>query len=192
VTQETRFSQHFAVDAKTYWTKLCLSLDYQERLYKEALGCTRMDVLEHDGDYERGMRRRLRFEKPLDAPSAVRKLFGDHVVIQEHSEFDPRTQCWSFRMIPSVLADHLEIQGAVTLVEEDAGVEQRSTNRVRCTIFGVGSLVEHFVAKSANEGNADKAAFTRRYIAEHGLSAPSTQALASRQLVNARRTPPPT
>lgn len=169
MTIELEYRQTFDVSVETYWRELCLSLAYQERLYCEALGCNRMDVLEHTGDFENGMKRRLRFTKPIDAPAAVTKLFGSAVTIEEHSEFDAKQQRWSYRMVPSVMGDRIDIRGAVSLATQSGVLEQVSQNSVSCRMFGLGSIVEHFVAKSTQEGNADKANFTRRYIAEKGL-----------------------
>ncbi len=166
---EAEYRQHFAVSAETYWKELCLNLEYQERMYCEALGCISMKVIEHEGNYETGMRRRLRFEKPVDAPAPVRKLFGDCVSLEEVSEFDAQKKCWTYRMLPPVVGDRLEIHGVVTLNEQPGGVEQHSINRVGCHIFGIGGIIEHFVAKTTVDGNRDKAAFTQRYIAEKGL-----------------------
>jgi hypothetical protein len=169
VTIETKHAQRFPVATETYWRDLCLSLEYQERLYCEALGCTRMDVVEHRGNLETGITRKLRFEKPLEAPSAIRKVFGDAITLQEESVFDAAKQTWSFKMIPAVLGDRVDIRGIVTVRPTEDGVEQLSISTVSCKLFGVGSIVEHFVAKSTHEGNADKAGFTRRYIEEKGL-----------------------
>ncbi|MDB4991234.1 MAG: hypothetical protein JWN04_6412 [Myxococcaceae bacterium] len=169
MTQEIAHRQQFAVSIETYWRELCLNLDYQERLYCEALGCARMEIVELTGDYEKGMKRRLRFTKPIDAPAAITKLFGTHVTIEEHSEFDAREQCWSYRMVPSMMADRVDIRGRVHIVQGDGTIEQRSLNTVSCKMFGLGSIIEHFVAKSTEQGNADKAAFTRRYIEEKKL-----------------------
>jgi len=166
---ESEFRQRYPVTAETYWRDLVLSLEYQKRLYCEGLGFIRMEVLEHEGDYETGMSRRLRFEKPLEAPLPIRKLVGENVVIEEVSRFDPREKSWTFQMVPAVVGDRVEIRGAVRLDENAAGVEQLSRNSVSCKIFGIGSLIEHFVAKSTVEGNTDKAAFTHRYIAEKNL-----------------------
>lgn len=166
---ESEYRQRFEVSAETYWRELCLSLEYQKRLYREGLGFIYMEVVEHEGDYESGMRRRLRFEKPLDAPLPIRKLVGENIVLEEVSQFDSREKCWSFQMIPAVIGERIEIRGVVRLDETSAGVEQLSRNSVSCKIFGLGSIIEHFVAKSTVEGNADKAAFTRRYITEKGL-----------------------
>ena len=115
------------------------------------------------------MRRRLRFGKPLDAPLPIRKVVGENITLEEISQFDPREKCWSFQMIPAVIGDRIEIRGVVRLDETAAGVEQLSKNSVSCKMFGIGSIIEHFVAKSTVEGNTDKAAFTRRYITEKGL-----------------------
>lgn len=170
MTIDLEYRQTFDVSVETYWRELCLSLEYQERLYCEALGCNRMEVLDHAGDFESGMKRRLRFTKPIDAPAAVTKLFGSAVTIEEHSEFDARQQRWSYRMVPSVMGDRIDIRGSVSLAKSQNGsVEQVSSNSVTCRMFGLGSIVEHFVAKSTQEGNTDKANFTRRYIAEKNL-----------------------
>ena len=161
--------QHFAVSFDTYWRELCLSLAYQERLYAEALDCHTMKVLSHEGDFETGMKRKLRFSKPIDAPAAITKLFGSLVIIEEHSEFEPREQTWTYRMVPSLFADRIDIRGRVRAVPQGNGVEQQSENTVNCKMFGLGSIIEHFVARSTEEGNAAKAAFTRRYIDEKKL-----------------------
>jgi hypothetical protein len=169
VTIQNEFRQRFPVSSETYWRSLCLDLGYQERLYKEALGAGNMKVIALDGTYEAGMTRRLRFEKPIDAPMAVKKLFGETVSLEEVSEWNPKERRWSYRMIPAAFGDRIEIRGSIRLDENAEGVEQISTSLVSCKVFGVGSVVEHFVAKSSHEGNAQKAAFTRRYITELNL-----------------------
>ena len=169
MTIELESRQTFDVSVETYWRELCLSLEYQERLYREALGCRRMDVIEHSGDFEKGMRRKLRFEKPIDAPAAVTKLFGSSVTIEEHSEFDPAEQRWTFRMVPPLLGDRIDIRGVVRASGKEGKVEQVARNSVNVRVLGLGGIIEHFVARSTKEGVEDKANFTRRYITEKGL-----------------------
>jgi hypothetical protein len=169
VSISSDFRQRFGISSETYWRELCLNLDYQERLYREALGCTNMTVVQNEGSYETGMKRRLRFEKKLDAPAAVRKLFGETVTLEEVSEWDAENRRWSYKMIAGGFGDRVEIKGSVRLDENETGVEQISTTHVTCKIFAVGPVVEHFVAKSSADGNTDKASFTRRYIDERNL-----------------------
>jgi hypothetical protein len=169
VTINLAHRQTFNVSPETYWRELCLSLEYQERLYREALGCPRMEVIEHEGDYERGMRRKLRFTKHIDAPAAITKMFGSAVKMEEHSEFDAKAQRWSYLMIPALMADRIEIRGTIELSPHANGVEQRSTTTLGCRIFALGSIIEHFLSKATEEGSQDKNRFTERYIVEKGL-----------------------
>ncbi len=169
MTTETRAREPLSVNAETYWRDICLNLDYQERLYREALGCTRMQVLELEGDYATGQRRRLRFEKHVDAPGPIRRLLPDVVPLEELSVFDAELGRWSFNITAPSVFDTLETSGVVTLAPCAMGVIHCSVNRVTCTMFGVGGILERFVSKSTVEGCAAKAAFTRRYIAERGL-----------------------
>jgi hypothetical protein len=161
--------QSFDVAPETYWRELCLSLEYQERLYCEALSCTRMEVLEHSGSYEEGMKRRLRFTKQIDAPAAITRMFGSAVTVEEHSEFDAKLGRWSYRMVPAIMADRIDIRGSLEIRARNGGVEQIGVTSVGCRIFGLGSIIEHFLMKSAEEGGADKNRFTLRYIQEKGL-----------------------
>jgi hypothetical protein len=169
VTIQTDFRQRFGVSSETYWRDLCLSLDYQERLYCEALGCSRMEVVQLDGSIETGQKRILRFQKKVDAPAAVRKLVGETVSLEEVSEWNAGERRWSYHMVPAVIGDRVQIRGTLHLDENQGGVEQISTCTVSCKIFGIGSVLEHFVAKSSHEANVNKAAFTRKYIADRGL-----------------------
>jgi hypothetical protein len=169
VTVKIAHRQHFEVAAETYWRELCLSLAYQERLYCEALGFQSMQVLEHSGGYEQGMKRRLRLLKPLDAPAAVTKLFGSVVTLEEHSEFDPAAQRWSFRMVPSIMAERIDMRGSVQLAPQGSGSVQISENALTCRLFGLGGIIEPFMARSAEQGHLDKTTFTERYIAEKQL-----------------------
>lgn len=167
---EHKSVEPFDVSPETYWRELCLSLTYQEHVYREALHCTRMEVLEHTGGYEQGMKRRLRFTRALEAPAAVIKMFGSMVQIEEHSEFDAKAQRWSYRIVPAIMGDRIDIRGSVTLAPRQGGVDQHGITTVGVRIFGLGSIVEHFVLKATEEGSSDKNRVTRKYILDKGLS----------------------
>jgi hypothetical protein len=169
VTTELINRQHFEISPETYWRELCLNLAYQEQLYREALQCTRMEVLENTGSFETGVKRRLRFSKPIAAPAAIAKLVGTEVHIEQHSEFDARTQRWSYRIVPSVMSDRIDIRGVMHLEASGSGSDQVTANTIGCRLFGIGGIVEPFIARSTEEGHADAAAFTRRWIAAQGL-----------------------
>jgi hypothetical protein len=169
VTQELPLKQHYDVSVDTYWEELCFSLEYTRRLYVEALGCTEMSVLKNEGDRATGIKRHLRFIKPMDMPAPIAKIFGGFVTMDELGEWDPREQRWSYRMIPSIMGDRIDIRGRVQAFANGTGTEQRSVNTVTCRLFGLGAIVEPFVMREAAAGHNDRLQFTLRYIAERNL-----------------------
>ena len=114
--------------------------------------------------------RNLRFRKPIDAPAAVRKMFGDAVTMEERGTFDPKSQSFSFTYRPPMLADRLSITGRTTVTPSDGGVDVVTETQYRCDMFGLGSLLERFAASAGTEGTLDKERFTRRYIERMGLT----------------------
>jgi hypothetical protein len=164
---QTERRERFSISAARYWQDVCLNLNFQERLYREGLGCEAIEVIKNDGSYDAGLRRHVRFVKASNAPAGLRKVFGDKVTVEEIGEFDPRQQRWTFRVIPGVMADKLTIRGSITL--EDGGngsVVEVLQQTFSCSVFGIGGLVERFVAKSLEEGERDRARFTQTYIRE--------------------------
>ena len=176
MTIDLTHREHVDLSPEAFWRELVFSLEYQRRLYCEGLGFDSMEVLAHEGDPVRGLKRRLRFVKPLVAPAPITKLFGSHVTIDEIGEFDPRAQCWTYRMVPSILSDRIDIRGRVRVVPKGDAVEQISENSVTCRMFGLGSIIEPFVARSTEEGHADRTVFTRRYLAELARTKPLADA----------------
>jgi hypothetical protein len=169
VTQELSLQQHYDVSIDTYWEELCFSIEYTRRLYLEALGCSEMTVLKNEGDRATGISRHLRFIKPMDMPGPIARIFGGHVTMDELGEWDAREQRWSYRMIPSIMGDRIDIRGRVQASASAAGTEQRSVNTVTCRLFGLGGIVEPFVMREAAAGHNDRMRFTLRYIAEKKL-----------------------
>ncbi len=169
MTQELPLQQHFDVSVDTYWDELTFNLDYTRRLFAEALDCFDMVVLKNEGDRATGIKRHLRFTKPMEMPGPVMKIFGGKVTMDELAEFDPRQQTWSYRMVPSIMGDRVDIRGRVQVFPKGSGVEQRSVNTVSCRMFGLGGVVEPFVMREAAKGHRDRYEFTLRYITEHAL-----------------------
>ena len=159
----------FEVDADKFWRDVFFSRAFQERMYREALGCSSVEFLDEKGDQQSGVARRLRFTQRVDAPAPVRKIFGETTSMEEDGRFDPATRRWRFRMIPDRMADKIDITGETWLEERGPGrVERVSELNVGVRIFAVGGLVEQFIASSTESSNAKQAEFTRRYIGELG------------------------
>ena len=168
--QKQQYRALYSVSPSTFWSELCLSLDYQRELYMACLGCESMEVVRNDGDAATGVHRALRFRKPIDAPLAVRKMFGDAVTMEEEGTFDPSAQSFTFTYRPPMLADRLFITGRMQVTPHNGGVEVVTNTEFRCDLFGLGGILELFALNAAKESMQDKQRFTERYIVDKGLS----------------------
>jgi hypothetical protein len=160
----------FHVRAETFWRDVFFNAEYQERLYKEALACDSVELKENTVDEGNRRARRLVFTQRLDAPAAIRKLFGETTTMEERGRFDPQSNRWRFEMIPDRMPDKIRITGE-TWVEPlaDGNVERVCAVDFSVNLFGVGSLVEKFMASATAESYAKQAAFTRAFITEKSL-----------------------
>ncbi len=161
--------QPFDISPQTYWRDIWLSLPFLQRLYCEVLGFKAVELLEQQGDLESGLKRRLRMYKPVQGPAAVQKVFGSVMTMDEESEFQPKAQRWTYRMVPSRLADRMDVHGSITLAMRDGGIEQISEDSLSFKMLGVSAVIEPFMARETKQGHVDRTSFTQRYITEHKL-----------------------
>jgi hypothetical protein len=160
----------FPISADTFWRDVFFAHDFQERLYKEALGCAKVEVIEDSGDAAGPRSRRVAFHQPIDAPGPIRKLFGDTTRMEERGTFDPKTKRWRFEVIPERMADKIRITGE-TWVEAtaDGKIERVCELDLSVSIFGIGSMVEKFMATTTAESYAKQTRFMRAFIQEKSL-----------------------
>lgn len=153
------------INADAFWRDVFFNHEFIERMYKEALGCESVAFLEDSGDAPSGRTRRLTFTQKLDAPGPVRKLFGETTTMEERGQFDPQSKRWRFTMIPDRMADKVRVSGE-TWIEPagDGKVERVDALEFSVSIFGVGGLVEKFMASATAESFAKQVAFTRAFI----------------------------
>jgi hypothetical protein len=163
----------FDVRPETFWQSLFFDPEYVRRLYLEALGCESVDLTENTVDERNRRARKLLFRQKLDAPAPIRKIFGESTTMEERGQFDPETKRWCFEMIPDRMPDKVRITGETWV--EPAGADALKVERIcavdfSVSIFGIGSLVEKFMASATAESYVRQAAFTRAFIAEKKLA----------------------
>ena len=160
----------FDVAPETFWDAIFFNPEFQKRMYEEALASESVDVrpLETNADGER--MRRLVFTQKLDAPAAIRKLAGEVTTMEERGSFDSKSKRWRFAMIPDRMADKIRITGE-TWVEPagDGKIDRVCSIELSVSIFGIGSLVEKFMAGATTDSYAKQTRFTRAFIAENKL-----------------------
>ena len=160
----------FDVSADAFWQRIFFDSDFQLRMYREALGCPHVAILDASGEGLGPRTRRLEFRQPLSAPPAVQKLFGNAMRMEERGRFDPQTQRWHFQMVPDQMPDRIRITGETWLEPAGPGQIQRvCALDFGVTVFGVGGLIERFMVSATAENYAKQARFIRVFIREKGL-----------------------
>jgi hypothetical protein len=162
---KTTLRNTFDISPDAYWKDIFFNHDFLERMYKEALACVSVAFLEDTGDSAQGRTRRFTFTQKLDAPGPIRKLFGETTTMEERGQFDVASKRWRFTMLPDRMADKVRITGETWLSPVgDGKVERVDELDYAVSIFGVGGLVEKFMASATAESFEKQVAFTREYI----------------------------
>jgi hypothetical protein len=152
----------FEIDEDAFWAHVFFDESFLTRMYKEALGSISIVIHEDSGDTPAGRTRRLAFTQPFDAPGPIRKLFGETTTMEERGRFDPRTRRWTFEMIPDRMADKIAITGEVWLEPQGAGKIARVVSiEYAVNIFGLGGVLEKFMASATADSFEKQAQFTR-------------------------------
>ena len=118
--------------------------------------------------------RRLVFVQRVDAPGPVRKLFGETTKMEERGKLDAQKEPkrWRFEMIPDRMPDKIRITGETWLEPGPGGGDRVVATEIDVKMFGIGALVEHYVARQSQRSQDRQTAFMRRFIVERGLAQP--------------------
>ena len=154
-------THRFACSAETL-TAMIFDDELNRRIHLEDLGFDDYKLVDEWKEGAISCRRLLIVPK-LDAPKAIRRLIGDRFTYREEWRCDLAARIYNNRMVPSVLADKITIEWEERLRDDGDGACIRSAVvSIEARMFGIGRLVEHFAAKSVEEGNSKWAAAIER------------------------------
>lgn len=160
----------FNCDVDTFWEKIFKNAEFNKELYLQALKFDGYDILEEREDAGK-LHRKVRTAPRSEAPKAVKKVLGDSLTYIEEGVWDPETKRYSYKVIPSTLAEKSEIDGELWAEPRgDNKCERICKVNIKVKIFGVGKLVESFVEKTTADSYDEAAKFTNSYIVREGLS----------------------
>ena len=160
----------FSCDVPTYWEKIFFEPEYNRRLYLEALGFKKFEVLELRGNPGEDRFRKLRMAPKSDAPAVVQKLIGADIEYTEEGRWDAKSGIWTFAISTSKLTDSIKISGRFWVEKRgEKATERFCETDLKVSIFGVGGAVEKFIESTTRESYEKTFAFTQKWIADHGL-----------------------
>ena len=155
----------FPVDADAYWADLYFNEEFVRALHLEGLGCEELEVIAWEGDLEQGIKRVFRSMPKLEAPVAVKKALGESVSYTEEGTFDPKSGRYSFEVIPSALPNKIRITGDYWLESLWEGrVERGCELEFEVKVFGIGKVIEQFIARSFVDNQRKADAYTLRWL----------------------------
>lgn len=155
-------SHEIRCDEARFWESF-FDDGFNEQLFREAL---RFDYkLLENSDREREIVRRYTTTPKLELPGPVAKLVGPNLRVEEQGRYDKAQRLWTWRMIPSVLADKFHSDGKMY-------VEAIGTDRVRrvaemsveVKIFGLGGLMESTAEKAMRDAWNKTAVFHNQWL----------------------------
>ncbi len=161
-------------DEDTYWEKFVFDPDFNRKLYVEALQFPVWKLLDSKED-ESKITRRVQVDPPTsNMPGALKKLIGDRLSYVEEGTFDKKTRRYTFKVLPSTLADKTKVQGEMWVEKlPDAGSQKRIARvtkvSVEVKVFMVGGMVEERILSDLRSSYDKGTSFTNKTIKESAL-----------------------
>jgi hypothetical protein len=157
-------------DVETFW-KVFLDKDFNERLFREVLGFPEFQITEQK-ETDSEIIRKVAGTPKMNMPGPVMKLLGNNFRYQEEGKLNKATKVWTWKMIPSVLADKLRQEGTMRVESSGPGKVRRVAEIVNeAKIFGLGGLIEGSAEKQLREGWDASATFMNKYIEQNASKA---------------------
>lgn len=147
-----------------FWRRVHHAPEFFQALYVDHLDFG-YEVLEDDP--ATGVRRTYITPK-VDAPAAIKRVLGDSISFTENGVLknDADGPRYDFHVVPNKLADKFHISGTLTTPLAGDVCERVCSFDIKCTIFGIGKLLEGFVQKEVERSYNDSAEFTNRYLGQ--------------------------
>src|SRR3990167_2971679 len=133
-------------DVDTFW-KVFLDKDFNQRLFREVLGFPEFQITEQK-ETDSAIIRKVSGTPKMNMPGPVMKLLGANFRYTEEGKLDKATKVWTWKMIPSVLAEKLRQEGTMRVEAAGPGKVRRIAEIVNeAKIFGLGGLIESSAEK---------------------------------------------
>jgi hypothetical protein len=157
----------FSVGKTAFWEKVYFNPDYTKGLFLEGMNCESFEVLSESGSLDTKLERQIKSTPRVDMPKALKKVLGDAISYTESGTYDSSTGRYRFEVVTSALPGKIKISG-IYWVEElgENEVERVCELSFEVKVFGVGKMIEQFIAKQYVDNQEKAANFTKAWIAK--------------------------
>ncbi|WP_058042014.1 DUF2505 family protein [Streptomyces roseifaciens] len=148
---------------------LLLDDAFMEEVYLQDLGYPEWKVTQRTEGPEQTTRK-VMMEPRRELPVPVAKVLGAGYRDAEESTFSTPTRTWSWKRVPSTLADKLRQGGTVRVEEAGADLSKLvMSTEIEAKVFGVGGLIESTFEKVyREEAERIAASLSKRLAAAKG------------------------
>ncbi|MBA3548605.1 MAG: DUF2505 family protein [Nannocystis sp.] len=161
----------YMIEPEAFWRDVFFDPAYNEALYREGLHFEAFKVLEESNPPDGRRTRKLAVKPKLDAPGPIKKILGDSIDYIEDGRLDISRPAWITKVIPSKLADKVNIHNEFWLERTGPGRSDRVASfDIEVKIFGLGGIFEKFLEKTMRESYQQAADFTNLWLERKGLA----------------------
>jgi hypothetical protein len=160
------FTHDIHCNEETFW-KIFLDPQFNERLYKDALGFPDWKQVSLDETDTKITRTTSGQPKLDDVPGPVAKLIGNGLRYTETGTLDKATKVWTWKLVPSVMADKVKQEGKMTIEAAGDKVRRKVELFIEAKVFGLGGMLESTTEKSMRAGWETSATFMNDWIKKH-------------------------
>jgi hypothetical protein len=152
-------------DVDTFW-KMFFDKEFNDALYKTALGFTKYDVVDSkDSDKQRT--RKVSATPKVDLPGPIAKLLGPGFGYTEDGVWDKGSKLWTWTMTTSQMSDKLKQSGSMRVEAAGAGKCKRIAEiSGEAKVFGLGGMIESTIEKELRAGWDKSADFMNKWLRE--------------------------
>jgi hypothetical protein len=164
------FRHEIDCDEDTYWWKLCFDEAFNKAMYVEDMKFPDWSLLDQKQDDDK-LTRKVQVEPPTgNLPGPVKKVLGDRLKYTEEGTFDKKTRRYTFKVVPSTLAEKTKVSGEMWVEKVgDKKIRRMAKISVDVKVMLVGGMVEEKILEDLRKSYERGSAFTNEYIKKHGL-----------------------
>lgn len=148
-----------------------LNTEYNKEMFCQRMKFPRWELLEFELNDDE-MRRVVEVEPYVaELPGPIKKVIGENIRYREEGRLDRKSGSYKLKIVPGKLADKIR----VTAEQFTKSLDENRCRRIfeaeiEIKIFGIGSMIEKNIASDMRKSYDVGAAFTRDYMAKHGIS----------------------
>ncbi len=164
------FEHVFNCSEATFWDRVFLDPEYNERLFKTELKFPVWRELKREE--RNGALHRVIEVVPYvgELPAALKAIVGEGIGYEERGVLEREARRYRVEVVPNKMAEKISVRVEMTTTPDgEARCRRKVRAEVSAKIFGVGGMLEKRLLADLEKSYQKSADFTNRFVAEKVL-----------------------